>query len=235
MKRQGHRSGSLAADAAYLLPLGRIGVDYSCQAAELAQQRSGRRFRDAWDRGQSGFRCGHTCRPRTLGVGWAAAVFPSCAPLDQSLEPASRVCNVLRPYDLDAQIHDGNASASDRGGSDRPVVEVLAFDDQIGESCYPANAAQLRPEGAFHDGEMETARCLPLDDCSIAYFVVSCPESLGRHVKPELSKLSRHRNRLAAINHDLRHSRSFQATECRVSAATVSKQQQLALSRSESA
>jgi len=236
MERQRHRSGSFTADAAHSPPLGRIGVDHSCEAAELAQQRFGRCFRDSWHFSKSGLRCWHTrISLGTLGVGRTASVLPSCPPLDQSVEPASRVCNVPRPDDLDAHVHRGNASPSDRSGSDRSVVEILAFDDQIAESRYSAHPAQLRPEGALHDGEMETARCLPLHDCSIAYFVVSRPERLRRHVKPEVSKLSRHRHWLAAVNDDLRHSPSFQATACRVSAARVSKQQQLALSRSESA
>jgi hypothetical protein len=151
------------------------------------------------------------------------------------MEPLRRVGQTLRSNDRYTQVHDGDARASDSGRRDRTVVEGRSFDQQIRETRNTSKTTNLRPERAFDDRKMETPHRLPFDQRSVADFVVSSREHPPDHPHAQFLETGMHRIGLPAVDRDLSHLGSIQANVCRVSAETVSKPQQLALARSESA
>jgi hypothetical protein len=85
---------------------------------------------------------------------------------------------------------------------------------------------------------MESANGLPFDDRVLSYLIITRPETALLHLGTEDSQAMRHSTRrLARVHHDAwpSHQLSIQAKVCRDSAEPVSEEQQLALSRSESA
>jgi hypothetical protein len=213
-----HRSGAAGADAADLLPLGLVGAHDGCQCPESIQKSLSSHGRDAGYGCECRLSGGHSretlCPLRVPGT--APRVVGGAA-LCKTMEPLRRVGQTVRSNDRYTQ------------------VQGRSFDQQIRETRNTSKTTNLRPERAFDDRKMETPYRLPFDQRSVADFVVSSPEHPPDHRHAQVLEMGMHRIGLPAVDRDLSHLGSIQANVCRVSAETVSKLQQLALSRSESA
>jgi hypothetical protein len=98
-----------------------------------------------------------------------------------------------------------------------------------------AHAAKLRPEGSLDDRGVEAADGLSFDDGAIRDLVVPCPKPHSGDIDAQPVKKPQHPIGFVGIHLGSRHRRSIHCDLCRVSAERVSKQQQPAPSRSESA
>jgi hypothetical protein len=151
------------------------------------------------------------------------------------MKPLGRVPEILRPNDLNAEVHRRDAHPANRGRGDGAVVQAPTLHHEVREPRGAAHTAKLRPEGPLDDRGVEAANGLSFDNGAIRDFVVSCPQPHSGYIDAELVKKPQHPIGFSGIHDDSRHRRSIHRDLCRLSAERVSKRQQRALSRSESA
>jgi hypothetical protein len=158
------------------------------------------------------------------------------ATVSKAVEPEGRVPSVGRAQNADAQVHHRHADTSNSSYGQRPVVEIASFNEQVRETRDFADASELRPERTLDDRRMKTAHGLPLDDRTVSDDVVSRPEQSALHDNVKLTEEPEHAVlRLARIRNDSQHTRTVADYSSPIHHKHVPIQQQLALSRSESA
>jgi hypothetical protein len=157
------------------------------------------------------------------------------APVSQAVQPVRRVAEILAANDLHTQVQERDIDTTNRRRCQRSVIQRLALDQEIAESRHPPDAVNLRPQLPSKDREVQAAYRLPLDDRAITDFVVTGQEAPGLDLESKPFEVSDDRSRLSSVDNDVCHIRSFNPNVCRVSADSVSKARELALSRSESA
>jgi len=172
-----------------------------------------------------------------LSVRWAISRPDTLSALSEAVKPQGGVLRVSRTQDVDAQVHHCYADAADSRGSQRPVVQVDSLDQEIREASLFAKTAKLWPELALDDRCVKSTYGLPLDDREVADDVVPSRKAPGLHGDTELAEQMRHAaSAFLGISDDTQHVGYSVADRSYPSAhEQVSNQQQLALSRSESA
>jgi len=153
-----------------------------------------------------------------------------------ALKPKSEILRAGRSDDMDPKIHKRHADAADRNFGQRPVIEILPFDQDIGETRACSELSELGPERALNDRGVKTTDGLPLHDRAFADLIVSGPQTPSLNSYAELTEKPRHAaGALMNVGDDTQHVKTIAQHSQPTHHSRVPTQHQLALSRSESA
>jgi hypothetical protein len=204
----------------------------------MTQQRLGHDSRDTWnarERCLGGGRADFSLR--ALSVRWAISRPHALSAHSEAVKPCRGVLHVSRTEDVDAHIRHGYADAADSGGSQRAVVHIDSFNQEIRVASLSSKTANLWPERALDDRCMKSTDGLPLNDREVADDVVPSAKAPALHGDTELAKEVWHTASVfLGISDDMQHVGHSVADHSNPRAhERVTNQQQLALSRSESA
>lgn len=158
------------------------------------------------------------------------------ASLANALKPQSGVFRAGRSDDIDAKIHQRHADAANCNLGQRPVIEILSLDQQIGEMRAFTEPPELRPEPALDDRRVKTAHGLAFHDRAFAHRIVARPQTPGLNSDAELAEKLRHAaGPLMDVGDYTEHVKTVAKHSQPIHHSRVPIQYQLALSRSESA
>jgi hypothetical protein len=152
------------------------------------------------------------------------------------LQPEGGVRGIRRSDQGDAEIGNRQACSTNGLRHQRPVVEIDAFEQQVRDSRAAPESAELAPERAFHNRDVQAANGLSLNHATVADVIVADAQPSQLHTKPLFGEKRRHAAMPLVDIGEHAHCLANVARRHRATCVkTVSSQPLLALSRSESA
>lgn len=121
--------------------------------------------------------------------------------------PFRRIVGVLGPNDGDAKVGGRKKKPAHCVGAEWASVRRVTFDEQVGPNRRSAQAAELNPQTAPDQREVQVHRGLPLDQGDALNRVVADREALTPHAYAEQREPVRHTAApLVRIGNDLHFS-----------------------------
>jgi hypothetical protein len=158
-KDAGERRRSLWANAWNLADVGWIGVCNSADRTEASQERRRGTWSDSGNLGEKRMRTRGPREPASLRGPSASRPLSSGG---DPHEPDGRVVCVGGPHDRYAAISDLEQRATDTPNAETAVIEIAAFDEEIGAIELVPARQQLSPQAPHRDRPMKIAYRLPL-------------------------------------------------------------------------
>ena len=166
VQRLGQRSCSVWSDTADLEPGIGAGLEHRSHAAEVVEERTGRRGRNSGRRCEQCFRR-FSAKPRGRPLcvrGPAGSAFGPLTANRETVDPACGISLVVTSDQRHAQVDGCKADASDRIRRKWTAVDIRALDQQIRGRARRAELAELSPEAPLRHRDVQVEHTLALDE-----------------------------------------------------------------------
>lgn len=188
------------ADSAHGHELDVSRLDHRGDGSKVSEQRPRRHTGDVGDGSEHGLGRG---RLRPLGVQRPVAWTPPRATGD-AVDPESRVLRRLGSDDGHVVLGGGEQSSANCSGSQRPMVQEPAFDEQERSRSGTPHPSELTPQPPRHECEVQVAHRLALDQGALDP-VVAGRELRDPHLRSEPLQLGPNRGGLVHVHVDADH------------------------------